>query len=163
MGITLFQDILMTFHSSHSSPKLSSETSSSETSSSETSSSETFIVELTPEEFHQLSNPPRLIDVRSGVEYRLFHAPNAVNLSLPRIMMGQISLLQSWFLPTWFRNLPKTEAIALICLTSHRSPIAAQRLAQAGFTTVFNITGGMLAWKKAGLPIEKGAPPTTTA
>lgn len=138
---------------SHSSPQPSSETSVSNVS----------VVDLTPEEFCQLSNPPRLIDVRSGVEYRLFHAPNAVNLSLPRILIGQIPVLQSWVLPAWFRNLPKTEAIALVCLTSHRSPIAAQRLAQAGFTKVFNISGGMMAWKKAGLPIEKGSALNTTA
>jgi rhodanese-related sulfurtransferase len=77
--------------------------------------------------------------------------------------MGQIPILQSWALPAWFRTLPKTEAIALICLTSHRSPIAAQHLAQKGFTTIFNITGGMMAWKKAGLPVEKGAPSSATA
>lgn len=152
----------------HSSPQLSSESSASESSSSKGSASEPSpskgsVIDLTPEEFCQLQNPPRLIDVRSGVEYRLFHAPDAVNLSLPRILMGQIPILQSWALPAWFRTLPKTEAIALICLTSHRSPIAAQRLAQAGFTNVFNIAGGMMAWKKAGLPTETGSAPNTTA
>lgn len=113
------------------------------------------VVNLTPEEFVCLPNSPLLIDVRSGVEYALFHAPTAVNLSLPRILMGRISRLQPWVWPAWFRNLTKTEAIAIICLTAHRSPTAAQQLSKTGFTTVFNITGGMMAWEKAGLPIDK--------
>lgn len=113
------------------------------------------VIELTPQEFSRLPNPPRLIDVRSGWEYALFHAPNAINLSLPRIVMGRFPIVQNWVLPKWFRALSKTEAIAVICLTAHRSPIAAQQLAQAGFTKVFNISGGMMAWQKAGLPIRK--------
>ena len=40
------------------------------------------VIDLLPQEFDQLSNPPRLIDVRSSVEYRMFHAPDAINLSL---------------------------------------------------------------------------------
>lgn len=113
------------------------------------------VIDLSPEEFTQLSNQPRLIDVRSSFEYRMFHAPNAINLSLPRILGGSNSWLGGWVLPQWFRELPKNEPIALICLTAHRSPIAAQQLVKEGFTQVYNITGGMMAWKKAGLPIEK--------
>ena len=113
------------------------------------------VVQLTPEAFARLSDPPRLIDVRSGWEYHLFHAPNAVNLSLPRIFMGRLAILHNWVLPRWFRTVSKTDAIAVICLTAHRSPIAAQQLTKAGFSTVYNITGGMMAWQKAGLPVVK--------
>ncbi|MDA0266746.1 MAG: rhodanese-like domain-containing protein [Cyanobacteria bacterium] len=112
--------------------------------------------DLTPEAFARLPHPPPLIDVRSGLEYGLFHAPQARNVSLPRLLLGRLPLLRSRVLPPWLRALPKTEAIAVICLTAHRSPMAAQALAQAGFTTIFNITGGMLAWQKAGLPVCKG-------
>ncbi|NER78410.1 MAG: rhodanese-like domain-containing protein [Leptolyngbya sp. SIO1D8] len=114
------------------------------------------VLELTPEEFVRLPHSPQLIDVRSGWEYTLFHAPNAINLSLPRILMGRLPMLRTWLWPNWFRALPKTEAIAIICLTAHRSPLAAQQLTQAGFTKVFNITGGMMAWQKADLPICRG-------
>ena len=114
------------------------------------------VIDLTPEEFVHLPHSPLLIDVRSGLEYSLFHAPHAINLSLPRLLMGQIPILKTWVLPQWFRILPKTEAIAIICLTAHRSPIAAHQLRRAGFTTVFNMTGGMMAWQKAGLPTCKG-------
>ena len=107
---------------------------------------------ISPEEFTQLLNPPLLIDVRSNFEYRIFHAPNAVNLSLPRILIGCNSWLGRWVLPQWFREMPKDKSIALICLTAHRSPLAAQQLVKAGFTQVYNITGGMMAWKKQKLP-----------
>ncbi|MEM6433946.1 MAG: rhodanese-like domain-containing protein [Cyanobacteria bacterium P01_D01_bin.115] len=118
------------------------------------------VVELTPEEFVHLPHPPRLIDVRSGLEYAQFHAPGAINLSLPRLLMGRLPFLKDWVLPHWFQVLSKTDAIALICLTAHRSPIAAQVLVKAGFSQVFNMTGGMMAWQKAGLPTQKGTAKT---
>jgi rhodanese-related sulfurtransferase len=114
------------------------------------------IINLSPREFTQLPNPPRLIDVRSNFEYAMFHAPNSFNLSLPRILMGNNSWLRRWFLPQWFRELSKDEPIALICLTAHRSPIAAEQLVKAGLTRVYNITGGMMEWRKLGLPTCKG-------
>ncbi|WP_416667232.1 rhodanese-like domain-containing protein [Egbenema bharatensis] len=110
------------------------------------------VTHLTPEEFVQLAEPPQLIDVRSRLEFNLFHAPTAINLSLPRILMIQVPFLCTWLLPKWFWQFSKDQSIAVICLTAHRSPIAAQTLVDAGFTQVFNITGGMIAWKKAGLP-----------
>lgn len=109
---------------------------------------------LTPSEFWQQPSPPRLIDVRSSLEFRQFHAPGADNLSLPRILLGQVPWLRRWVLPEWFRHLSPQEPVALVCLTSHRSPIAARAMTKAGFRQVGNITGGMMAWRKAGLPIE---------
>jgi len=119
--------------------------------------SQSQVIDLSPEEFIQFPNPPQLIDVRSSFEYKMFHAPNSVNLSLPRILIGSNSWLSRWFLPQWFRELPKEQPIALICLTAHRSPIAAQQLSKAGFTQVYNITGGMMKWRRLGLPICKNS------
>jgi rhodanese-related sulfurtransferase len=124
------------------------------------SSSRSHLVDLSPEEFVQSAQPLHLIDVRSRFEYNQFHAPDAINLSLPRILLGRVPILRN-FLPQWFRQLPKETPIALICLTAHRSPIAAQALVKAGFSQVFNITGGMMAWQKAGLPTQKGTTKVT--
>jgi rhodanese-related sulfurtransferase len=121
------------------------------------SSNQPEVVDLSPNEFVQFSQPPRLIDVRSRFEFNLFHAPHAMNLSLPRILMAQVPLLRQWVLPQWFWELPKDEPIAVICLTAHRSPIAAQQLIKLGCTKMFNISGGMMAWQKAGLPTQKGS------
>lgn len=113
------------------------------------------VINISPEDFTQLAKQPRLIDVRSSLEYSMFHAPDAVNLSLLRILMGSYALLRRWVLPQWFQELAQDEPIALICLTSHRSPIAAQQLIKSGFTKVYNVTGGMMEWRKLGLPISK--------
>lgn len=110
---------------------------------------------ISPQEFMELSNPPRLIDVRSEWEYNQFHAPHAINLSLLRLWLGSHSWLRRYVVPQWFQTLPRDEPIALICLTAHRSPIAAEQLMKAGFTKVHNITGGMKEWQKLGLPICK--------
>ncbi|MGK7897069.1 MAG: rhodanese-like domain-containing protein [Xenococcus sp. (in: cyanobacteria)] len=112
------------------------------------------VINLSPQEFTQLLNPPLLIDVRSSFEYGMFHAPNAINLSLIRILMGGNSWLSGRVLPQWFRELSQDGPIALICLTAHRSPIAAKQLTKAGFTKVYNITGGMKEWQRLGLPTE---------
>lgn len=109
------------------------------------------ITNRSPQEFFVLSQPPLLIDVRSKFEYKIFHAPRAVNLSLPRLLLGQIPVLGKYLLPKWFRELPQDTPIAVICLTSHRSSIAAETLAKAGFTQVWNISGGMMEWRKLGL------------
>lgn len=103
-------------------------------------------IALSPEEYLTLSAPPLLIDVRSRVEFALFHAPNAINLSLPRILVGRFPWLHRWVWPQWFRDLPKDRPIAVVCLTSHRSPIAAKQLINLGFQQVYNITGGMVKW-----------------
>lgn len=112
------------------------------------------VKDCSPQEFVEYSNPPLLIDVRSGFEYAMGHAPSAMNLSLPRILIGMIPMFRRWVLPQWFQDLPKDKPIAVICLTAHRSPFAAKQLAKAGFTKVFNITGGMMEWRQLGLEIQ---------
>jgi len=107
------------------------------------------VVDLSPTDLAQTPNAPLLIDVRSRLEYFTGHAPGARNLSLPRLLLG----LGIWrgFLPQWFRALPHDQPIAVVCLTAHRSPIAAKQLVKSGFTAVYNITGGMVEWRRLGL------------
>ncbi|EAZ89139.1 rhodanese-like domain-containing protein [Crocosphaera chwakensis] len=104
------------------------------------------VTNISPQEFHQLSNRPLLIDVRSNFEYVRGHAQGAVNISLPRILMAKNAYLRQFIFPKWFRDLPKDKPIAVICLTAHRSPIAANFLLKMGFTKVLNVTGGMRQW-----------------
>lgn len=48
----------------------------------------------------------------------------------------------------------RDQAVAVSCRTGGRSSEAAKRLRSAGFTNLFNVEGGILAWEKANLPTE---------
>lgn len=50
----------------------------------------------------------------------------------------------------WDRNKP----ILVICRSGGRSGRAAGALVAAGFTQVYNLTGGMLAWNARSLPVQ---------
>lgn len=94
----------------------------------------------------------QIFRVRSGLEYLTGHTPEAKNLSLPHLLLG----LGLWhgFLPQWFRERSLDQPIAVVCLTAHRSPMAAQQLVRSGFTTVYNMTGSMMEWRRSGLAIS---------
>ena len=50
----------------------------------------------------------------------------------------------------------KNKSVALSCRTGARSSLGADKLVAAGHANVSNVEGGFLAWKKAGLPIDRG-------
>ncbi|MBF0470656.1 MAG: rhodanese-like domain-containing protein [Gammaproteobacteria bacterium] len=45
--------------------------------------------------------------------------------------------------------------LIVVCRSGNRSGSACARLAKAGLTPVSNLKGGMMAWKNAGLPVNK--------
>jgi len=55
------------------------------------------------------------------------------------------------------RSWPRAREIVVICRSGARSSRAAALLAAMGFAKVMNMTGGMIAWNEAHLPIERGA------
>jgi hydroxyacylglutathione hydrolase len=50
-------------------------------------------------------------------------------------------------------EVPKDRPIAVICSSGYRSSVAASVLMHHGYKKVFNVLGGMSAWKAAGLPV----------
>lgn len=50
----------------------------------------------------------------------------------------------------------RSVALALTCRTGARSSSGAKKLAADGFSDLANVEGGFLAWKQAGLPVDKG-------
>ncbi len=64
------------------------------------------------------------------------------------------------FPDTFTKDFPKDQEVILICQHGNRSSSLAQALAdRAGYAKVVNVTKGIDAWLKAGLPVEKWQPP----
>lgn len=85
-----------------------------------------------------------LIDVREAHEFtgELGHVPGSRLVPLATVLDAS-------------RDWPREHDLVMICRSGNRSGRAAQALANAGFMRVMNLTGGMLAWNAAGLPIER--------
>jgi len=49
----------------------------------------------------------------------------------------------------------KDAKVVLYCRSGRMSAIAAQALLEEGYTNLWNLDGGMVAWEQAGYPIER--------
>lgn len=99
---------------------------------------------LTPEQARTRTSDGTavLLDVRESPEWKAGHAPDAVHLPLTRLLAGAD-------LPPQAQSRP----VVAICRSGHRSQQAARLLGSRGINAV-DVTGGMTAWQKAGLPVE---------
>lgn len=92
--------------------------------------------------FEQLShdNDLLLVDVRTPHEYQFDgHIEGARLLPLQALMQR-------------VEELPRDQDMVFICRSGNRSMVACEQLYRLGFTNVKNFHGGMISWKRAGLP-----------
>jgi len=85
-----------------------------------------------------------VLDVREPSEFAAGHIANAHLVPLGQVKDG-IKTLEK------FRN----QAIVVSCRSGNRSGTACGILRKAGFTRVYNLSGGMIAWQKAQMPTVK--------
>lgn len=86
----------------------------------------------------------RVVDVREPDEWA---GELGVIEGVEKISLGGIEAAAS----TW----DKSKTLILVCRSGNRSGKAASALQNAGFARLVNMTGGMLAWNAAGLPVAK--------
>lgn len=100
--------------------------------------------EVAPEDFAAGRGQIRLVDVREVSEFNdaLGHAAGAELVPLATLEQAA----QAW---------RRDEPIAVVCRSGGRSGRGAMALVQMGFGQVYNVSGGMIGWNQAGLPVER--------
>jgi len=104
-------------------------------------------ISLDPYYFHleYLKREPSLIlDVREPFEFRGKRLREAINIPSSREMKALTD------------TLGRDNSIFLYCTTGFRSKRAAENFYEKGFRNLFNLEGGLAAWKKEDMPVVKG-------
>ena len=82
-----------------------------------------------------------VLDTREAKEFAAGHLPRARNIPMKELP-GRLQEIAK------FKDKP-------VLLTSKGGNAALRSLKQAGFTTVYQLKGGLAAWQQASLPVEK--------
>ncbi len=85
-----------------------------------------------------------VLDVREQNEYDAGHILNSKLIPLGTLS-ERIGELEK------YRDRP----LVIICRSGNRSAVACALLGKQGFAQVYNFHGGIIAWQKANLPLEK--------
>jgi hydroxyacylglutathione hydrolase len=88
-----------------------------------------------------------VLDVREVTEYEEGHISGAYN-----VFVGFISDK----VPEILKKYPKNEPLVVTCSVGHRASVAISVLQRNGYQNISNLLGGMDAWKKLKLPLQKG-------
>ncbi len=84
----------------------------------------------------------RVVDVREQWEFSRDHIPNAEHVPLGQIISRPQDSITA-------------DNVVFVCEVGQRSGVAAEMAAALGMKHVYNLEGGMQAWRGAGLPVEQ--------
>ena len=87
----------------------------------------------------------QILDVRTIDEFQNGHIEGAINADVNSAALQQIA-----------SDLNKDKTVFVYCLSGARSASVAEMLKEMGFKSIVNLTGGMLAWRSANLPVATG-------
>jgi adenylyltransferase/sulfurtransferase len=98
---------------------------------------------LSPKEVSErvASGELQIVDVREHWEYARDHIPNATLTPLGQIIARPQEVITS-------------DNVVFVCEVGQRSAVAAEMAAALGMQHVFNLEGGMQAWRTAGFPVK---------
>lgn len=86
--------------------------------------------------------PPAVIDVRTGFEFKAGHIPGAINAPVWKILLRLVSLPQD-----------KNAELVVLCELGPRAVMGKALLGLLGFRNVVLLKGHMAAWRRSGLPM----------
>lgn len=98
-------------------------------------------------ELHRLiksNKAPKILDVRSTMEFRAGHIPGAERLSFWKVLFGLARL------PT-----DKSTHIVVLCESGARARLVLSMLAKKGYSRLNALDGDMNGWRRSGLPVQK--------
>lgn len=85
-----------------------------------------------------------VVDVRESAEWSAGHIPNSRHIALGHLA-SHLSEIDKF----------KDKPVILVCASGNRSGSGCNILKKAGFQKVYNLAGGIGAWRDAGLPITR--------
>jgi rhodanese-related sulfurtransferase len=102
--------------------------------------------EITPGEATRMLNHENaiMVDMRSDKEYRDGHIVNAIHTAAGKD--GTSGKLEKY----------RDRSLIVYCRSGQQSAKLSGQLSKQGFTSVYNLKGGVLAWQQADLPLSKG-------
>ena len=83
-----------------------------------------------------------LVDVRSPEELREGSIPGSQLIPMGELARGRMSV-------------PEGKPLLLICAVGGRSYAVGQYFSHKGYKEIYNLSGGISAWKAAGLPLQR--------
>lgn len=83
-----------------------------------------------------------ILDVRTPGEFATGHIANAINIDA-----------ESGSFASQIESLDKTKTYAVYCRSGNRSGNATKIMAEAGFTSLYNMLGGTIDWTNSGFPL----------
>lgn len=96
-----------------------------------------------------------ILDVRTPSEFNSSHLKGATLIPLTNTI--GLNLKSDQLLETRIDEVPKNKKVLVYCRTGRRSEAASKMLANAGYLEIYNMVGGINAWKDEGFPVVDSA------
>lgn len=103
------------------------------------------IIKVSPDEFEKIIQDKnvQLVDVRTPEEYVIDHLKGAVNIDFKKRTF-----------PDYVTILNKNKPVAVYCHTANRSGKAALIMQSLGFKKIYDLDGGIKAWRAGAKPLS---------
>lgn len=98
---------------------------------------------ITVEDVNTKLNQIVILDSREPEEYEVSHIKNAIHVGYQKFSVDTFLL----------KKIPKNRTVVVYCSLGVRSEDVSEKLKKAGYSSVFNLYGGIFEWKNNGYPV----------